>query len=74
MLGLRLGSTVPIDRLPVSRKRVRMSLRFVPMARLAIGRPMWRAAWAAKTLPKLPVGTANDTARAGAPSATAAQT
>ena len=40
----------------------------------ATGRPIRRAAQAASTLPKLPVGTANATSRSGAPSASAAAT
>ena len=51
-----------------------MSLRLEPTISRATGSPMRRAAQAASTLPKLPVGTLNATSRSGAPSASAAAT
>ena len=51
-----------------------MSLRFDPIVSRATGSPIRRAAQAARTLPKLPVGTLNATSRSGAPSASAAAT
>ena len=51
-----------------------MSLRLLATTSRATGRPMRRAAHAARTLPKLPVGTLNATSRSGAPSARAAAT
>ena len=57
-----------------SRKRTRMSLRLLATIRREIGRPMRRAAQAANTLPKLPVGTLNATGHSGAPSESAAYT
>ncbi len=51
-----------------------MSLRLLATTSRATGRPMRRAAQAASTLPKLPVGTLNATSRSGAPSARAAAT
>jgi hypothetical protein len=48
-----------------------MSLAFEATVSIPIGRPILRAAWPAKTLPKLPVGTAKLTGRSGAPRATA---
>ena len=40
MLGLKVGSTAPTSIVPVSKKRVRMSLRLEPTISVAIGRPM----------------------------------
>ena len=74
MLGDSEGSTVCIDMSLAARKRDRISLRLAPMTRRATGSPMRRAAQAASTLPKLPVGTAKATSRSGAPSANAAAT
>ena len=51
-----------------------MSLRFDPTISRATGSPIRRAAQAARTLPKFPVGTLNATSRSGAPSASAAAT
>ncbi len=74
MLGERLGSTARVDMSLPARKRAKMSLRLAPTTRRAIGSPMRRAAQAASTLPKFPVGTLNATSCAGAPSASAAAT
>ena len=74
MLGDRVGSTVAIDMSFDARNRARMSLRLEPMISRATGSPIRRAAQAASTLPKLPVGTLNATSRSGAPSASAAAT
>ena len=49
-----------------------MSLRLLATTRREMGTPMRRAAQAAMTLPKLPVGTLNATSRSGLPRATAA--
>ena len=68
------GSTGAIDMSLLSRNRVRISLRFDPTMKRATGRPIRRAAQAARTLPKLPVGTEKATSRSGAPSARAAAT
>src|SRR5690606_14026088 len=72
--GQRVGCTGPMAISPRSKKRARMSLLLEPTTRRSMGRPMARAAWPAKTLPKLPVGTAKLTARSGAPSERAAVT
>ena len=74
MLGDRLGSTAAIDMSLEARKRVSISLRLEPTISRVTGRPIRRAAQAAKTLPKLPVGTLNATSRSGAPNANAAAT
>ena len=74
MLGDSDGSTGTIDMSLDSRKRNKMSLRFEPTINRATGSPIRRAAQAARTLPKLPVGTLNATSRSGAPSARAAAT
>ncbi len=74
MLGDNDGSTGAIDMSLSLRNRVRMSLRFEPTISRATGKPMRRAAHAARTLPKLPVGTLKATSRSGAPSASAAAT
>ena len=74
MLGDSDGSTGAIDMSLAARKRARMSLRFDPTISRATGRPIRRAAQAARTLPKLPVGTANATSRSGAPNASAEAT
>ncbi len=55
-----------------AKKRARMSLRLAPTTSRSIGRPMRFTAQAAKTLPKLPVGTLKATGRSGAPRASAA--
>ena len=52
--------------------RVRMSLLLVAIISRSIGSPMRLATQPASTSPKLPVGTAKETWRRGAPSATAA--
>ena len=72
--GLRLGSTPASDMSPFAMVRQRMSLRLDATTSEAMGRPMRRAACAAKMLPKLPVGTVKATRRRGAPSATAEAT
>ena len=74
MLGDNDGSTGSIDMSLADRKRDRMLFRFDPITSRLIGTPIRRAAHAASTLPKLPDGTANDTSRSGAPSASAAAT
>ena len=74
MLGDSDGSTGAIDMSFDARNPARMSLRLDPMIRRAIGKPIRRAAQAARTLPKLPVGTLNATSRSGAPNARAAAT
>ncbi len=74
MLGDRLGSTARTDMSLAARKRARMSLRLLATISRATGSPIRRAAQAASTLPKLPVGTLNATSRSGAPSASAAAT
>jgi hypothetical protein len=74
MLGDSDGSTGTIDMSLDSRNRARMSLRFDPTINRATGSPILRAAHAASTLPKLPVGTLNATSRSGPPSASAAAT
>ena len=73
MLGLNVGITSVTDIWPVSKNRVRMSLALEATINLSICNPMRRAAYPAKTLPKLPVGTENITLRYGAPKAKALQ-
>ena len=63
MLGLSVGTTSAVVMIRVVRKRVRMSLQLEPIRRRWIGAPVRRAIQPARTLPKLPVGTANDTGR-----------
>ena len=74
MLGDNDGSTGNIDMSFEARNRARMSLRFDPTISRATGSPIRRAAQAASTLPKLPVGTLNATSRSGAPKASAEAT
>ena len=74
MLGDSDGSTGAIDMSLEARNRARMSLRLDPTIRRATGSPIRRAAQAASTLPKLPVGTLKATSRSGAPNASAAAT
>ena len=74
MLGDRLGCTPCMLMSLLARKRARMSLWLLATTRRATGRPIRRAAQAASTLPKLPVGTLNATSRSGAPRASAAAT
>ena len=72
MLGDRLGSTPRTDMSFAARKRARMSFRLAPTIRRSTGSPICITAQAARTLPKLPVGTLKATGRSGAPSASAA--
>ena len=58
MLGLSVGTTPSWAMSPVAAQRVRMSLLFRPMISRSMGAPARRAIQPAKTLPKLPVGTA----------------
>ena len=76
ILGDMVGITSRISRRPVAKKRARMSLRLLPTTSWEIARPMRCAAYPAKTLPKLPLGTAKDTGarRPAPPSARAATT
>ena len=62
-----VGSTGAATMRPSARNRVRMSLRLEPMTKCSTGRPMRLATQPAKTLPKLPVGTAKPTARPSGP-------
>ena len=58
MLGLWLGMTDSNVIAPVSKKRVRMSLRFDPITSEPIFAPICLPTNAAYTFPKFPVGTA----------------
>ena len=61
MLGLIVGTTSVISIRPSLTTRVRMSLRFDPMISWWIGTPICFATHPESTLPKLPLGTTNDT-------------
>ena len=61
MLGDSVGTTSRISMVPVWNSRARMSLLLLATQNRSIGRPMLRADHPANTLPKLPVGTVNET-------------
>ena len=71
MLGLSVGTTPRVSSRPLSSRRGRMSLAFEPITSRSSGMPQARATQPESTLPKLPVGTANASARP--PSAAVAQ-
>ena len=72
MLGLKVAVTPRSDMSLSAKKRARMSLALQATISFSIGSPIRRATQAAKTLPKLPVGTLKATGRSGAPTASAA--
>ena len=74
MLGLSDGSTVRASRAPVSKNRVRTSLRLLATTSWSTARPIRLAYHPASTLPKFPVGTVNDTGRPSGATARAAVT
>jgi hypothetical protein len=59
--GLVVGTTPRSSIVPVVKNRVRMSLRFDATTSRSTGSPIRLAAQPARMLPKLPVGTTNDT-------------
>jgi hypothetical protein len=61
MLGLSVGTTPRVLMSASLMKRVRMSLVFEATTKSAMGAPIRRAIHPDSTLPKLPVGTENDT-------------
>ena len=61
MLGLMVGCTPCCSITPVASQRVRMSLLLEPTTSWLTGVPVVRATHPANTLPKLPVGTENET-------------